>query len=74
MRKRTNQEGEEIKAKKIVLIIVMILVLGLGTLLALRFIFGGSEDTWICDNSEWVKHGEPSVSKPTTSCNGNYKK
>jgi len=30
--------------------------------------FFSGEDSWICDNGEWVKHGNPSASKPTTLC------
>lgn len=32
--------------------------------------FRGNEDTWICDKGEWVKHGNPSFSKPIVSCSG----
>jgi hypothetical protein len=28
----------------------------------------GNEDTWICSNGEWVKHGNPSSVKPETVC------
>jgi len=50
--------------KKIVLVIIVIL---LGWLFV-RFVIGGPEDDWICVNNEWVKHGNPSVPKPTTLC------
>lgn len=33
----------------------------------IRF-FSGNEDTWICQNGEWVKHGNPSASMPETPC------
>ena len=29
---------------------------------------GGSEDTWICDDGKWVKHGVPRASMPTDPC------
>jgi hypothetical protein len=35
--------------------------------LALRF-FSGDEDTWICQNGQWVKHGNPSKPQPSSSC------
>lgn len=38
------------------------------TILAVRFIFGGPEDTWICSKGEWVMHGKPFAPKPTTPC------
>ena len=43
--------------KKTFFIVILIVVIILG----IRFIFGGSEDTWICVNGEWVKHGVPSA-------------
>lgn len=30
----------------------------------------GPEDTWICQNGQWVKHGNPSAAMPTTLCPG----
>lgn len=50
--------------KKVIYIIIAIIIIWFG----LRFIIGGSEDTWICDNGEWVKHGVPSAPKPDTPC------
>ena len=31
-----------------------------------RFIAG--EDSWMCEDGEWVKHGMPSEPAPTTNC------
>jgi hypothetical protein len=31
-------------------------------------VFRGSEDDWICDNGEWVKHGAPSALMPEGEC------
>lgn len=55
------------------ILIISGIVLGLllvltGGFLALRFIFGGNEDTWLCENGQWVKHGNPSSEKPTEGC------
>jgi hypothetical protein len=36
--------------------------------LAVRFILGGPEDSWICQNNAWVKHGNPSAPMPETQC------
>lgn len=33
-----------------------------------RFILGGLEDSWICDNGQWIKHGKPSYPKPENPC------
>jgi len=36
--------------------------------LAIRFVFGGPEDDWICQEGTWVKHGNPSKPMPIISC------
>ncbi len=36
--------------------------------LFVRFGLGGNEDTWLCDNGQWVRHGNPSAPMPATSC------
>ncbi|MCX6781623.1 MAG: DUF333 domain-containing protein [Candidatus Magasanikbacteria bacterium] len=30
--------------------------------------FSTPEDTWLCQNGAWVKHGNPSAAMPTTGC------
>lgn len=30
--------------------------------------FTTSEDTWLCQDGTWVKHGQPSAPQPTTGC------
>ena len=49
-------------------LILIVLLVGIGGLFTVRFLFGGSEDNWICQNGDWVKHGNPSTSKPSTPC------
>ncbi len=39
------------------------MVLGIGFVLV-----RGQEDTWICVNGEWIKHGNPSAQKPEKPC------
>lgn len=56
------------KMKKIIIIGAIILVLIVGVVLTIRFFFSGDEDTWICSNNQWVKHGNPSASQPTSGC------
>jgi hypothetical protein len=51
-----------------VLLIIVILFFIVGAWLGLRFIIGGPEDTWICDNEQWVKHGNPRDPMPTSGC------
>jgi hypothetical protein len=48
--------------------IIFGLVLIIGAWLFLRFIIGGPEDTWICVENQWVKHGNPSFPTPTKGC------
>ena len=46
------------KTKIIILVLLIIFVV----LLFVRFI--GPEDTWLCQNGEWIKHGNPDRPKP----------
>ena len=53
--------------KKILIIIAAILFVALlvtGTMLLMR----GNEDTWLCQNGVWVKHGNPSSPMPLEPC------
>ena len=53
--------------KKVV--VILLILVGIGVLaLCARFLLGGSEDTWICENEMWVKHGNPSMSRPLEGC------
>jgi len=31
-------------------------------------VIGGPEDSWICDNGQWIKHGNPRAPMPTGGC------
>lgn len=35
---------------------------------AVRLIFGGDEDTWLCEGGAWVRHGNPSAPMPEEGC------
>jgi len=48
---------------KKLIIVVVIVVLAIFTLRLLS-----PEDTWFCQNGQWVKHGNPSSPQPTTGC------
>jgi len=48
------------------LIVIFIFIVLIGCLIALRFVSG--EDSWLCSDGGWVKHGNPSASMPTTAC------
>ncbi|MFA5413420.1 MAG: GerMN domain-containing protein [Patescibacteria group bacterium] len=53
--------------KTILTILVVVMAIG-AVVLGVRFLSG--EDDWICDDGEWVKHGNPSAAKPTEPCGG----
>jgi putative hemolysin len=53
---------------KVIAVIFIAIFLLLGSLLFVRFFLGGNEDTWICQDNEWVKHGNPLAPKPETGC------
>ncbi len=48
-------------------ILLILLLIGLGWVVV-RFGLGGSEDSWICEKGEWIKHGVPRSSKPERKC------
>ncbi len=53
--------------KKLLLTIIAIVVISAAIVIGFRF-FSGDEDTWLCQNGQWVKHGNPSASMPTSGC------
>ena len=58
--------------KAIILIIGLVAIVVIG--LAGRFFVSGDEDTWLCQNGQWVRHGQPSTPAPTTGCEPEEKK
>jgi len=52
--------------------LIVAIVLIIGTFVVLRFIT--PEDTWICQNGNWVKHGNPTSSQPTSGCGNEISK
>lgn len=53
------------KIKKLLILFIFLLA---SFLLLARLLVGGGEDTWICVEGEWVKHGVPSAPKPEGGC------
>ena len=51
---------------KTILIILAVVIVVAAAILGVRYFSG--EDNWICQNGEWVKHGNPSAEKPTEPC------
>ncbi len=52
--------------KKLLNIILIVAVTLIIVLVGMKTFSG--EDTWICSDGEWIKHGNPSTPKPTTQC------
>jgi hypothetical protein len=48
------------------LYILLILVVLVAIVSVIRF--SGPEDTWICVDKEWVKHGNPDTTAPVSGC------
>jgi hypothetical protein len=61
---------KKVNSKRIIFIILGILALWA----FVRFLLGGSEDSWICENGQWVKHGHPSAPMPNKGCEGDKTK
>src|SRR3972149_2477992 len=57
--------------KRALTILFLILLFALVVVFVLRFLTG-DEDSWICDNRQWVKHGNPSASMPLSGCGEKY--
>lgn len=55
------------KTLKIAGLVALVLIIAV---LGLRFL-SGPEDTWLCQNGQWVKHGQPSAPKPASPCGQN---
>jgi len=58
-----------LKKLKIFFVIIVAFVILFGAVLIVRLV-SGPEDTWICFNGQWIKHGNPAEAMPITSCPG----
>lgn len=54
-------------SKQLPVTVFAVIALAIGVFF-LRFVIGGSEDGWLCENNIWVKHGNPRADKPTEGC------
>ncbi|HUV46531.1 MAG TPA: hypothetical protein VMW29_00200 [Candidatus Bathyarchaeia archaeon] len=52
----------QIKNKRVWLVVIFVFLIG--SLFFIRFFLGGDEDTWLCENGQWVKHGQPHSQTP----------
>lgn len=53
---------------KTLLLILSVTLIGLFGVFVARFVLNGGEDTWICENNRWIKHGNPANPVPVTGC------
>lgn len=56
------------KNKRRIYSLIFVIIVLLLSILILRIVLGGDEDTWICKNGTWIQHGHPSDPMPTTQC------
>lgn len=54
--------------KKFLIPLLIVVAIGLSAVFVDRFLFSGDEDTWICVDNQWIKHGSPSKPMPLTGC------
>ncbi|MFC1711383.1 hypothetical protein ACFLZ1_02225 [Patescibacteria group bacterium] len=54
--------------KKSLSITILSFIVFIAGVLFVRFVIGGDEDTWICVQGQWVKHGVPSSGPPDSGC------
>lgn len=45
---------------------IVLIILGGAALAGMKFFSG--EDSWVCSNGQWVKHGNPSAPMPASGC------
>ena len=56
--------------KNKILLYLSFIALFIVSALATRFILGGPEDDWICEDGRWVAHGHPASVQPPGGCGG----
>jgi hypothetical protein len=61
----------QMSTKTTAVVAVIIIFLATSVVFGLRFFSG--EDNWVCQNGEWVKHGNPDSFKPSLPCGKNNK-
>ncbi|MCL5094116.1 MAG: hypothetical protein M1355_03225 [Patescibacteria group bacterium] len=61
---KTKEEKEELTRKRIIILLSILTVL----IFLSIFRFLTEEDTWICQDGAWVKHGKPISEMPEEPC------
>jgi len=52
--------------KSITKLLILILIAVVLFIIGARFLSG--EDSWMCNDGQWVKHGNPSLPMPISGC------
>lgn len=55
------------RTRSIVWLVLLFILLVAGGIGLIRLL-AGDEDTWLCENGQWVKHGQPSSPAPVVGC------
>jgi hypothetical protein len=63
---QTRERSGKLSAR-ILIAVACLIIAAVIVLIGLRFL-GGDEDTWICTNNQWTKHGNPASPMPQTGC------
>lgn len=58
----------EVTPRRTAIKLFLVMAFMLVVLLTLLFFLRGDEDTWICRNGTWVRHGNPSALMPEGVC------
>jgi len=62
-----SSEAKKMNWKKFLVGVGISFLIAIAVIIFILRLLSG-EDNWICQNGEWVKHGNPSAQKPTTPC------
>lgn len=55
-----------LKRSRLIAILLIAAFLGLALVIYARI--STPEDTWLCQNGQWIKHGQPNAPQPTKIC------
>jgi len=47
---------------------IAVAIIAFALVLIVLVLIRGDEDTWICHNNQWIKHGQPRAPMPSTPC------
>lgn len=56
----------KLKENKTIAVLVIIVVVVIFIIVTAKFL--SKEDSWICSNGKWIKHGNPNVPAPNDFC------